>query len=565
MSTEQLPIADRRETLRWLRGELRARWGEAAGAFAVGLLAAAAGVTPVYALGVLVDRVRAGAPSSDIVGITVVIAVAAHRRRGHHRGVDLPDRPARRPDPGHAAGGHRRPRHHAARDPPRTRRQGRAHVAGRARRRRGQQGRHRRAADDDGSALLAVLSIAAMAGIDWRLGLAGLVTVPLYVLALRWYLPRSAPGYAVERAAVGERSQLLLESVQGLRTVHAYRLEAPHLDGIDVASARARDVSVTVFGLFTRFVGRVNRAEFVGLAVIVVDRVLAGAGRLGHRRRDRRRGRAVPPAVQPGVDAAVHVRRAAGGRRGLARLVGVVDHPRRPRPAAAGVTVPSGRHARADRRAVRLPRRRRGPARRQPAHRGGAAGRAGRAPPAPASPPSPPSPPGSSSRPPGPRPSAGCRVALMDPAELRSQVAIISQETHVFAGPLIEDLRLARPGTRPTRPSRRPWSTVGAPDWVRALPDGLRHRRRRRRARADRRPGAAARPGPAVLADPAVAVLDEATAEAGSLGARDLEDVRRRRDRGPYDPGGAHRLTQAASADRVVVLEHGRVVEEGRT
>src|SRR6185295_10789254 len=77
VSTEQLPIADRAETLRWLRRELRARWGEAAGAFAVGLLAAAAAVTPVYALGVLVDRVRAGAPSSDIVWITVVIAAAA--------------------------------------------------------------------------------------------------------------------------------------------------------------------------------------------------------------------------------------------------------------------------------------------------------------------------------------------------------------------------------------------------------------------------------------------------------------------------------------------------------
>src|SRR5688500_3599863 len=77
MTVEQLPVADRRTTVRWVRRELRRRWGAAAGALGAGLLAAAAAVTPVYALGVLVDRVRAGAPTSAIVGITVVIAAAA--------------------------------------------------------------------------------------------------------------------------------------------------------------------------------------------------------------------------------------------------------------------------------------------------------------------------------------------------------------------------------------------------------------------------------------------------------------------------------------------------------
>src|SRR6185369_1787713 len=94
--------------------------------------------------------------------------------------------------------------------------------------------------------LLGALSVAAMAGIDWRLGLAGALAIPLYAVALRWYLPRSAPGYARERTAVAERAQLLVESMQGRRTVHAYRLEGRHLGAIDAASARARDLSVSV-------------------------------------------------------------------------------------------------------------------------------------------------------------------------------------------------------------------------------------------------------------------------------------------------------------------------------
>ncbi|MFI5914350.1 ABC transporter transmembrane domain-containing protein [Dactylosporangium sp. NPDC051541] len=120
------------------------------------------------------------------------------------------------------------------------------------------------------SVLLAVLSLATMAGIDWRLGLAGAIALPWYVLGLRWYLPRSAPGYTAQRAAIADRARLLVESMLGRPTVHAYHLEPRRLRGIDEASARARDVELNVFTLFTRLVARVNRAEFAGVAAIVV-------------------------------------------------------------------------------------------------------------------------------------------------------------------------------------------------------------------------------------------------------------------------------------------------------
>jgi ATP-binding cassette subfamily C protein len=66
-----------------------------------------------------------------------------------------------------------------------------------------------------------------------------------------------------------------------------------------------------------------------------------------------------------------------------------------------------------------------------------------------------------------------------------------------------------------------------------------------------------------VLRDPAVAILDEATAEAGSLGARGLEQSAAAATAGRTTLIVAHRLTQAASADRVIVRDHGHVVESG--
>jgi ATP-binding cassette subfamily C protein len=141
-----------------------------------------------------------------------------------------------------------------------------------------------------------------------------------------------------------------------------------------------------------------------------------------------------------------------------------------------------------------------------------------------------------------------------------SAVAVVSQETHVFAGPLIEDLRLARPGATAGE-VRDALATVGALGWAGALLDTAVGEGGRALTAAQAQQLALAR---LVLADPAVAVLDEATAEAGSAGARALEESAYAATAGRTVLIVAHRLTQAAAADRVVVLEHGVIVEQGR-
>ena len=70
--------------------------------------------------------------------------------------------------------------------------------------------------------------------------------------------------------------------------------------------------------------------------------------------------------------------------------------------------------------------------------------------------------------------------------ELRRQVALVTQEHHVFVGTLRDNLALARPGATDDE-VRAALDAVDALDWVAALPDGLDTVRRRRRAAGCRR------------------------------------------------------------------------------
>jgi ABC-type multidrug transport system fused ATPase/permease subunit len=155
-------------------------------------------------------------------------------------------------------------------------------------------------------------------------------------------------------------------------------------------------------------------------------------------------------------------------------------------------------------------------------------------------------------------------VPLLDlPLEqLRTEVLLVTQEHHVFVGTLADNLRLARPAAS-DGDLRAALDAVDAREWVDALPDGL--------ATAVGAGGLALSPAQAqqvalarlVLADPHTLVLDEATSLLDPRAARHLERSLAAVVEGRTVVAIAHRLHTASDADRVAVVEDGRVTELG--
>lgn len=146
--------------------------------------------------------------------------------------------------------------------------------------------------------------------------------------------------------------------------------------------------------------------------------------------------------------------------------------------------------------------------------------------------------------------------------ELRTHVALVTQEHHVFLGTLRENLALARPGATDEQ-VRAALDAVDALGWVDELPDGLdtmvgsgKHTL----SPAQAQQVALAR---LVLADPHTLVLDEATSLIDPRAARHLERSLAAVLHGRTVVAIAHRLFSAHDADRVAVVEDGRITELG--
>jgi ABC-type multidrug transport system fused ATPase/permease subunit len=146
--------------------------------------------------------------------------------------------------------------------------------------------------------------------------------------------------------------------------------------------------------------------------------------------------------------------------------------------------------------------------------------------------------------------------------ELRGHIVLVTQEQHVFAGTLRDNLTLARPGAGDAAVAAA-LDAVDALDWVEALPQGL-----------DTPVGAGGHALSAaqaqqvalarlVLADPHTLVLDEATSLLDPRAARHLERSLSAVLHGRTVVAIAHRLHTASVADRVAVVEDGRITELG--
>ncbi|MFF3860000.1 ABC transporter ATP-binding protein [Streptomyces sp. NPDC002209] len=146
--------------------------------------------------------------------------------------------------------------------------------------------------------------------------------------------------------------------------------------------------------------------------------------------------------------------------------------------------------------------------------------------------------------------------------ELRRHVALVTQEHHVFLGTVRENVALAAPDATDEQVTAA-LAAVAAEDWVQALPKGLDTELGTEENPVS--PGQAQQLALArlVLADPHTLVLDEATSLLDPRAARDLERSLAGVLRGRTVIAIAHRLHTAHDADRVVVMEAGRITEQG--
>jgi len=156
----------------------------------------------------------------------------------------------------------------------------------------------------------------------------------------------------------------------------------------------------------------------------------------------------------------------------------------------------------------------------------------------------------------------GTDVRDYDLAAYRHQLGVVPQESYLFAGTVRDSIAYARPDASDAEVVAAAQAT-GAHDMIMALPGGYEHEvseRGRNLSAGQRQLIALAR---AQLADPAILLLDEATA-ALDLGAeaavnRAISELTAARTTIVV----AHRLTTAARADRIVVLDNGRIAEIG--
>jgi ATP-binding cassette subfamily B protein len=145
---------------------------------------------------------------------------------------------------------------------------------------------------------------------------------------------------------------------------------------------------------------------------------------------------------------------------------------------------------------------------------------------------------------------------------LRRQIGVVPQEPFLFAGPLRDNICFAAPETSEDR-IREALRVVGLVDVVERLPDGLDtvvQERGQSLSSGERQLVALAR---AFLAQPRVLILDEATSNLDLRSETKIEEALDVLLEGRTAILIAHRLSTAMKADRIVVVDEGRIVEVG--
>ncbi|MBQ0830194.1 ABC transporter ATP-binding protein [Streptomyces tagetis] len=393
------------------------------------------------------------------------------------------------------------------------------------------------------------LSLVGLTVLDPRLALAGLVCLPVHVLATRRFLARSHEVYGDVRRLESERGQSVVESVHGAATVRAYREQDRRLTELAGRSLRAVERQRDGARLRNRFTGMLNAAEFLGLAAVLTTGfalLRSGTISLGAATAAALYFHRLFGPVGALLGSLDDIQRATVG---LARLVGITDLGPRPddgpagpgeAAAGAGIAVEGVSYTYDGVRPVLRDIRLEVPAGTSLALVGASGS--------------------------GKSTLARLIAGLDEPSRGRITAGdgaryLVTQEVHLFGGTLADNLRMARPGATDAelvhalREVGAGWAlegeyglgTVLGPGGT-PLDDGaVQHL-------------ALAR---VLLADPSVVVLDEATAESGPRTQALLRSALARVVRGRTAVIVAHRLEQARDADRVLVLDRGEVAGDG--
>jgi ATP-binding cassette subfamily B protein len=156
----------------------------------------------------------------------------------------------------------------------------------------------------------------------------------------------------------------------------------------------------------------------------------------------------------------------------------------------------------------------------------------------------------------------GVDVSNADPLAVRSRIGLVPQDTVLFATSARENIRYGRPGATDAEVEAAAYAAA-ADEFLRRLPEGydtFLGERGTRLSGGQRQRIAIAR---AILRDPPILLLDEATSALDAESERLVQAALDRLMQGRTTIIIAHRLATVLQADRIVVMDHGRIVAQG--
>ena len=155
----------------------------------------------------------------------------------------------------------------------------------------------------------------------------------------------------------------------------------------------------------------------------------------------------------------------------------------------------------------------------------------------------------------------GVDLRNLHPKDLRRAIVMVTQEAYLFSGTVADNIALGKPEAS-MEEIQAAARAVGADAFIQALPDGYNSDVNKRGGRVSAGQRQLISFARAFLADPAVLILDEATASLDMPSERMIQDALQTLLADRTAIIIAHRLSTVAIADRVLVMEHGQIIED---